>query len=63
MDSAAFRYIEENYDVRSRKYERAINRMISEYRLMALKNRGFIRQWCNQRANELEKKLHFAKIA
>jgi hypothetical protein len=62
MDSAIFRYIEDNFDTRSRKYERATNRLISEYRLTAMKSHGFIRQFCNQKANELEKKLNRALV-
>jgi hypothetical protein len=58
IDTALFRYIQNNDDFRSRKYIRIIERTISEYRLLANNNRGFIRQWSNRQANELEKNLN-----
>lgn len=37
-----------------------INILISEYRLEAMYNRGFIREYCNKEANYLENQLKIA---
>jgi hypothetical protein len=58
IDTALFRYIQNNNDFRSRKYIKIVQRTIGEYRLLANNNRGFIRQWANRQANEMEKNLN-----
>lgn len=35
-----------------------INTEISQYRLLAMKSRGYIRDFCNKEANDLEKQLN-----
>lgn len=45
---------------RIRKMIREINLQISEYRLLAMKSRGYIRDFCNREANLLEKSLQFS---
>ncbi len=37
-----------------------INTLISEYRLEAMYNRGYIRDYCNKEANYLENQLRLA---
>ena len=35
-----------------------INTEISQYRLLAMKSRGYLRDFCNKEANDLEKQLN-----
>ncbi len=42
------------------RYVRDLNSEISGYRLLAFKSKGFIKDYCYQRANELEKALNRA---
>lgn len=43
-----------------RRMIKEINIQISEYRLMAMESRGYIREFCNREANLLEKNLEFS---
>jgi hypothetical protein len=45
---------------RIRNMTSKINTLISEYRLEAMYNRGFIRDYCNKEANYLENQLRLA---
>lgn len=45
---------------RIRRMIKEINLQISEYRLMAMESRGYIREFCNREANLLEKNLEFS---
>lgn len=45
---------------RIRRMIKEINLQISEYRLMAMKSRGYLREYCNKEANYLEKSLEIS---
>jgi len=45
---------------RIRNMIKKINVLISEYRLEAMYNKGFIRDYCNKEANYLENQLRLA---
>lgn len=45
---------------RIRRMIKEINLQISEYRLMAMGSRGYIREFCNREANLLEKNLELS---
>lgn len=55
MDSILFRKLQTGK--LNRKDLKFLNHEISGYRLTALQNSGFIRQFCNWQANTIEKKL------
>lgn len=43
-----------------RRMIKEINIQISSYRLLAMKSRGYVREYCNREANHLENSLEFS---
>ena len=62
MDTAMINFIKTHgrENDRSYTYIRFLNKIVSDYRLTAIKSRGLVRQICHQNANQIEKSLQWA---
>lgn len=62
MDTSMIRYIKTHGrdNDKSYQYIRFLNKMVSDYRLTAIKSHGLVRQICHQNANQIEKSLQWA---